>query len=326
MNTFEIEQFKNRGGLTTIDEGKPDDLFIVCASYEPRSTAVGELLSEDYRARTGIIYVNQEFVQGSVAELTNENLNTLLENLTVHCDSICQITGSWLDPCVQLESARECLLSANLSRGQSRITLDATTFNREALLTITELIREIYNPFIRIAYVSPLDHGNWLSQGFRCVRNVMGFPGIQQPSKQTLLMVLSGFEPERTAKLIEEHEPSKVLFGIGNPPTDIKFLARNKNEQKLIFSRQDIVQFEFPANDIITCWECLEQTIKPYKEDYNIIIAPMNTKLSSLAVLLTAEHNAEIQISYCVPGEYNVKDYSSGATAIFLDSIPLYKK
>lgn len=325
MNTFEIEQFRQNGGLTRIDQEKPDELFIVCASYEPRSTAVCGLLSKDYRARTGIIYINREFLEGPVAELTNENLRTLMESLSLHCDNICLITGSWLDPCEQLDLARECLLNAKLSE-HSRITLDSTTFNREALLTITELIREIYNPFIRVAYVSPLDHGSWLSQGFRCVRNVMGFPGIQQPSKQTLLVILSGFEPERTAKLIEEHEPSKVLLGIGNPPTDIKFLARNQNEQKLIFSRQDIITFFFPANDIISCWECLEQIIKPYKEDYNIIIAPMNTKLSSLAVLLTAEHNAEIQITYCVPGEYNVKEYSSGASAIFLDSIsPLEK-
>jgi hypothetical protein len=133
--------------------------------------------------------------------------------------------------------------------------------------------------------------------------------------------VLSGFEPERTSKLIEEHEPSRVLIGIGDPPTDRKFLERNQADQELILARQDVAEFRFPANDIAECRECLEGIIAPYLSDYNVVIAPMSTKLSSLASFLIAEAHPEIQITYCVPGEYNTPDYSRGADSLFVDFI-----
>jgi len=175
---------------------------------------------------------------------------------------------------------------------------------------------------IRIVYVSPKDHGPWLSRGFRAVRTVLGFSGIQQASRPTLLVILSGFEPERALRLIEEHEPKKVLLGIGNPPTADRFRERNKAEQKLILSRQDVEMFDFPADDVDNCRMVLEKLLSPHLRDSNVILAPMNTKLSTLAALLVAEAHPEIQLTYCLPGEYNVEDYSTGAHKIFMTSLP----
>ena len=203
------------------------------------------------------------------------------------------------------------------------ITLDTTTFNREALITATALLRTHFpQSAIRAVYVSPKDHGEWLSRGFRCVRNVMGFGGLQVASRPTILTVLSGFEPERTLNIIEGHEPTKVLLGIGDPPTSPRFLERNVAEQKLALARQDVEEFTFPANSIRDCWTQLESVVRPYLADHNVILAPMSTKLSTLAAILTAEQHPEIQMTYCVPGEYNVHEYSTGAENIFIEQIP----
>jgi hypothetical protein len=56
--------------------------------------------------------------------------------------------------------------------------------------------------------------------------------------------------------------------------------------------------------------------------DNNVVVAPMSTKPSTLGALLLAEEHPEVQITYCVPGEYNVRDYSSGAEALFVDGLP----
>jgi len=339
MNKWEIEQFKAQGGLRTVRDGIPDDLFLACASYEPRTVAVAELLASEYRSKKGVIYVNREFLEGTRGERTKLNLNRLNEILGQHCDVVNLVEGSWLNAKDQLISLRDALVPGNCEQQsvsaksaltqEAVITLDTTTFNREVLLTTAVLLRTRFpKSDIRAVYVSPEDYGEWLSRGFRCVRSVMGFPGILQSSRPTVLTVLSGFEPERTFKIIEEHEPAKVLRGIGDPPTTPKFLKRTEgivNEQKLIMARQDVEEFRFPADNIDDCWKCLENLLTPCLAAHNVILAPMSTKLSTLAAFLVAEHHPEIQITYCVPGEYNIDDYSIGAKDLFIAQIPYGK-
>jgi hypothetical protein len=155
------------------------------------------------------------------------------------------------------------------------------------------------------------------------IRNIMGFAGTQLPALPTVLVILSGFEPERTTRVIEEHEPSKVLLGIGNPPTDKSFLERNvKEQQKLILARQDVERFDFPADSVVACASRLEEIIAKYVGAYNIIIAPMSTKVSTLAAMIVAEHHSDIQLTYCLPGEYNVDSYSKGVKMVLSEELP----
>ena len=321
----EIEEFRRAGGLHTLIEDRPDDLFLVCASYEQRTTAVSECLAESYKAKRGIIYFNREFLNIRSRDHVQRNIDRLSKTLTNICQETACIEGSWLDPKDQFVAFRDGLKweDSFISEEPLAVTLDITTFNREALLSIIGLIRTYYRSAkIRTVYVSPRDHGEWLSRGFRCVRSVMGFPGIQQFTRSTVVIGLSGFEPERFLKIIEEYEPAKVLLGIGDPPTSSSFLQRNKEEQKLVLSRQDLEDFRFPADNIGDCLDCLENILEPYLSRYNLILAPMSTKPSTVSALLAAERHPEIQIVYCVPGEYNIDNYSEGANRIFIDEIP----
>jgi hypothetical protein len=329
MKVWGIEELKSLGGLRGTREGNaPDDLFLVSASYEGRTLAAAQSFAPDYRAQKGIIYFNKEILRDPNNDNAKINLDNLTEMLNRHCDVIDQVEGSWRDPRLQLIALRKAIAPADAGQPTDlSITIDTTTFNRESLLTTSALLRTHYpDSTIRVLYTSPNKHGEWLSHGFRHVRNVMSFAGIQQSSLPTLLVVLSGFEPERTLKIIEEHEPSKVLLGIGDPPTNQQFLERNLNDQKLILARQEVEKFSFPTSNITECWRCLETLLDPYLKSYNITLAPMSTKLSTLAVFLTAERHSEFQITYCVPGEYNTEDYSAGADKIFIDELPNKKK
>ena len=49
----------------------------------------------------------------------------------------------------------------------------------------------------------------------------------------------------------------------------------------------------------------------------------MSTKLSTIASYLLAKHYPQIQISYCVPGEYNIESYSDGAKTVFAEELTL---
>jgi hypothetical protein len=252
-----IGEVKSSGGIRTIKPTSADDLFLTSASYEPRTSCVAECLSEDYRSKRAIVYVNKEFLVSPDGR-TRAALELRRELLSHHSDFTSVAEGSWWDAKIQLGALSSALSSQNLANSEGlAITFDITTFNREALLVATALL---YSRFphakIRALYVSPSNMGDWLSRGFRKVRNVMGFSGNQDPNRPNALVILSGFEPERTLKIIEEHEPMRVLLGIGNPPTRPSFLERNVADQRLILARQTVESFEFPTNDVIARRYC----------------------------------------------------------------------
>lgn len=329
MTQWTVTEWKRLGGLQTIRDDMPDDLFVTCASDEERTTFAVENLTPNYRAKKGVIYVNEEVFRGVGVDTEEDRTPLYLQGLSQllrgRCDEICIAQGSWIKVEVQLKALKEELVAKNPELpSDAAITLDTTTFNRDALLTTVTLLRT-YRPgsLIRAVYTSPREHGEWLTEGFRGVRNVMGFTGIQKPSQPTLLIVLSGFESERTLQLMEQHEPVKVLLGIGNPPVAPSFLQRNVAEQQVILAQQEVETFEFPTGNIAECSRCLEAIVQDYLGSYNLVIAPMSTKLSTLGVLLVAERYREIQITYCVPGKYNTVDYSTGVERFYVEVLPV---
>lgn len=326
MNGIDILEFRSEGGLRNVVDGCPDELFLVCASYEERSVAAVESLSPEYRCKTGIIYVNMDFLKKYKGCSTQKSLKNLESVLRPHCERLEVARGSWIDAKEQLKAIKKCLSPEGRAHLHDvAITIDTTTFNRESLLVSILLLRKYYkNARIRTLYVSPQGHGQWLTRGFRLIRNVLGFNGIQESRWPNVLCILSGFESDRTLKIIDEHEPVQVMLGLADPPTDQAFLDRNRDDQKLILSRQDVCEFNFPAGNIKECLALLESVLEPYLSKNNIVIAPMSTKPSTLAAMLIAEKHPEIQITYCLPGEYNVDNYSQGIKKLYIDEIPTY--
>lgn len=324
MTAIPFSEFQEAGGLLPIRDDSADDLFIVCASYEvDRSTAIAESLNDCYAADSSVIYVNCEFTEGLTGLRTIESINRIEDSLASSCEQVKVAKGSLLDLRVQLNTLKENLEPTSNAKSNRAITIDVTTFNREALLTTLTLVRRLYpTGNVRIVYVSPSSHGEWLSRGCRSVRNALGFAGEHDPNRKSLLVVLSGFETERVLHIIEEHEPTKVLLGFGNPPTNSDFLDRNRDEQKLVLARQDVEEFDFPADDIIGCANVLKGLVVDHMDDYNIAIAPMSTKLTTISVFLIAEAYPYVQVTHCVPDEYNTEDYSCGISNVYIDSLP----
>ena len=300
-------------------------VFLVSASYEPRSLTVAAGLPTNCRFRLGLVYANAEFLEGPAAAATQGNLDRLQEYLGDRCDAVMPVVGSWLDPTKQLEVLRFLVTETARQVTEVRainVWVDTTTFTRESLVVGCALFRRHFTGGrFRLLYTAPEKHGEWLSRGYRGVRNMMGFPGCQVPGAPMILVVLSGFEPERTMRAIEEHEPSRVLLGIGNPPTTGAFLERNLREQELVLARQDVERFEFPVDSVAECVRELTSVVGPELLRGNVVIAPMSTKLSTVAAMIVAENHPSIQLTYCVPGEYNTESYSVGASRVFVEDL-----
>ncbi|WP_165233526.1 hypothetical protein [Aquisphaera insulae] len=325
-----FDEFKAGGGLTTIVPGQPDDLLLVAYSFEPRSLAVVECLSDSYEANLGVIYNNQEIVSIENGGPPISSYDELRFGIAARCREVRQAQGSLVRPGVQLETFTKIFTRRGFDRESVRsITLDATSFNRETLLMLLGIIEFAFpKARIRVFYVSPVTYGDWLSAGFKQVRNVIGLAGLQIPGRKTLLVLLYGFEHQRALKAIEEYEPAKVLLGFGGTPTEIEFLKRNleeldKVQKKLVLSQQEVMEFEFRADSIAHCAKQLEEVIRRELDSYNVVMAPMSTKLSTIATYVVARKHPQIQVAYCVPGEYNTQSYSDGTKSVFTEELTL---
>ena len=323
MSAIELRAEEARKGvIENPAPGRPDELIVLCASYEERALTMVQCLSESYKARRAVVYVNEEFLVGARGAPVRKSAYQLVEHVARHCERVDVAEGSLYDPHKQLDALRSNLWLDETHDHQCAVTIDTTTFNREALIVCCALLKaNIRSMAIQAVYVSPIRHGSWLSRGFRSVRNVIGFSGIYDSTQPATLVVLTGFEPERVSKIIEEHEPYRVLLGVGDPPTSPSFLSRNLAEQELILARQNVEEFRFPTTDVKECLKRLKEVTAPFLLDSNVIIAPMSTKMSTLAVWQLAEMCPEIQITYCVPGEYNIVGYSSGSHSVFVDRV-----
>lgn len=315
MQKFKLEEVSNHLDNNELE----NEIFITCGSFEERCLAPLTYLK---KCSSAIIIQNKE----------NNNLNCInnVDKLHKHFSSICEnteiIESSYVDLKLQNLSLKKIvdICRDKCSKDKINITIDSSTFTRNQLIGLLNYLQiKIKSSRVRIIYISPQKHGRWLTSGFLKVTNIIGFSGIHNPLLPTLLIVLSGFESDRVSKIICEHEPALVLLGVGDPPTNEEFHNRNIKEQQQILENEIVNEFKFPANDIQACKFVLDKQISKYRDDYNIVIAPMSTKLSTIATYLSAKENPQIQITYCYPSKYNFDDYSSGIGEIYLENLEI---
>jgi hypothetical protein len=351
--TQALSEFRRNGGLRPVNASEPDELFITCASFEPRCVAVTESMLGNYSATRGIAYVNQEFQK---VGRTSDHERIIATNLSLTCEAFQGTTlGTWEDAAKQFTVLRSALAPQGVQRSIRRITLDITTFNREALLAVLTILRWAYpQGVLRLAYVSPEEYnpvgrsvlaregigekpGNeeeaakiaqylWLSRGFRKMRNAIGFPGIQRPQRPAMLILLPGFEVERALTVVDNLEPSIVLIGKPSDATRDIFYERSLEAKaqmlRLFQGRQPVHEFEFSCNNVEQTLGALLGLFAKYLSVYNVFVSVMSTKPAAVAAFLAAEQFPEVQITCSVPGEYNVDDYSGGMHEIGFFEMP----
>lgn len=351
-NKFDFRDFIAAGGLCPVDGGQ-DDLFVACASFEERSRASALCLSKSYRARRVFLYVNREFQDLPETRSNIEFFQATLKSITDDFSGI--VSGSWERADEQFRVLRDGLAPAGVVDHSKSITLDITTFNREALLSALAILRWAYpRGRIRLVHVTPEEYNRrgrqeferiranleksqdmqvprqsqyvWLSRGFRKLRNAIGFPGEQKPLLPSLLILLPGFEVERALTIVENQEPSRVLLGRSVDHMQDVFHRRHLESKaailQLLRGRQPVEEFDFSCTDIRSCEATLESIVCRHREGNNIFVAPMCAKIGVVATYLVAERHPEVQVTYCVPGEYNVHDYSSGMSMIAYFDLP----
>ncbi len=305
------------GDFSTCD--RHYSMLICSASFESRCLAVASSINKDV-VDAAIVCRYKSHVQ-----LTDGNNSKLIEILKD------KVTSVSLDKDSPL-SIYDTLYDVILDRHPQSILFDISTFTRETILITLMLLKQdaFKDIEVTLCYV-PADRYStyekdkfneiWLSKGVSEIRTILGYAGDYTSLKKTLLIVLVGFEKERAEILINSFEANKLYLGCVPPQESHseELSAINKdNFNRLVSLVGECNTFEFSCRYLQHTYEILKEIIEKNKDNYNIIISPMNNKLSTLAVANVAFEYPEVQVCYASTNQYNTEAYSSPADKVIL--------
>ena len=228
-----------------------------------------------------------------------------------------------VDPLNTVDSIKEKIIQVNSNEKLNEVLIDITTFTHETLLILIKVFSN-YLPSVKLTFIyanaKEYNKNNkfgekWLSKGISEVRSVIGYSGDISPIKKNALIVIVGYETDRAKSVIDFIEPSILGLGYGKSSNSTTLKNRSANEkyisllENIANSNEKIFRFEVKCNDPNGTASMIETQIKKF-EGYNIIIVPMNNKITTIGVAKAAIRNPKIQLCYAPAEFYNVDDYS----------------
>lgn len=221
------------------------------------------------------------------------------------------------------------------------IAIDITAMSHELLAVLLGLLNNLKVLHrVTLLYIGASEYSYnskgddiWLSRGVQDIRSILGFPGSMLPSKKLHLLVMAGFEAERASQAIMRYEPASISIGRGRREHSVSEEHYNNNriffnklnkfvqEQKLY--NENVFQFEFSCVDP---WQTKKELLEhlgqlPDLEQKNVVVCPLNTKLSTAGAVFAALERPEIQLCYLEPVEYNTQGYAKAGPDVSIIKI-----
>ena len=301
------------------NSGRHYDMLICSASFEERCLVVATSISKE---AIDVAMVCRYNGYAQLSEINNNKLLDILGNKAI------AISLNKDLPLAIYDTLHDIIIEKH----PKSVLLDISTFTRETILIALMLFKQdaFKDIDVSLCYIpadrySSSDNSGvndiWLSKGVNETRTVLGYAGSFTSLKRTLLIVLVGFEKERAEILINGFEADKLFLGYV-PPHESHSEALSKINMdsftRLVSIAGDCNTFEFSCRYLDRTYGALKDIIESNKEDYNIIISPMNNKLSTLAVANVAFEYPEVQVCYASTNQYNTEAYSVPADKVIL--------
>jgi hypothetical protein len=286
------------------------DVFMASSSFESRSLSV-------YNAVKDKITFSYK-----VVAVSTSNEDQCVNSIKVFTESgFSKIKVSSSDQLLTVESIVNELNSILKTNPNSSFLIDITTFTRQTLIILLRVLRNlltsnnqiqfVYTPAEEYSLGLPMED-KWLTRGILDVNSVFGYSGKIRPSRPHHLVILMGFEVERASSLIMAYEPTKISVGYAKQKSSISdelYSLNKKRFEELQSEFPGLEAFEFSCTNIGECKADILHQVDKYKE-FNIVISPMNNKISTVACALAAFDNDTIQLAIAVPAVYNSENYS----------------
>lgn len=309
----ELKKIEKVDFLSKLDDSY--DLFICSSSFDNRCLSIPKLVNSKNISNILVCHFENNY------ESANINYQKILEIFQSNNPKPRTNLLRKHDPLYNYD-----LLYSTFSiigfTSNPRILMDISTFTREILLIyIRFLIHNYKNKVsLTLCYSPSAGYPDWLSKGVKQIRSIFGYSGDYSPLKKDFLIVLVGFEWERSQVVIDNYEPFKLFIGkadLSNSISEELGKINDKHYTYLLHRNSLAEEFEFSCIDIEKTKIIIADIAKKYQDDYNIIIAPMSNKISTLGVAYAALENPNIQICYASTNQYNIDEKHSETDYVY---------
>lgn len=289
------------------------DLFICSTSFDDRCISIPNLVNNKDLSNVLICHFENNY------DCANKNYDKILKIFENKNPKPILLRKH--DPLHNYDLLHSSFSKIDFTRIPS-ILIDISTFTREILLIFIRFLIHYYkiNISVTICYSPSADYPDWLSRGVKQIRSILGFSGDYSPLKKDFLIVLVGFEWERSQVVIDNYEPSKLYIGKADLSDSISEelgAINDKHYTKLIQRNSLAEAFEFSCIDIRKTKYIISDIAQKYQDDFNIIVAPMSNKISTLGVAYAALENPNIQICYASTNQYNIYEKHSETDYVY---------
>lgn len=290
------------------------DVLICSASFEDRSVCIpNKVKRKNFK---------------KIIVLENSNGSDLIKNNAKKISELYKqkVVNLKIDYSDSLSLADRIVKEVNSISAKAKkisVLLDITTFTHETLMVCLKVMR-INSKIRRVTcvYVTASEYcpgyqisNKWLSRGCKNVHPILGYPGMLLPSLRTHLIVIVGYEYNRAFEMISALEPNSISLVYGSPDDA---LTEKDKEANSIFNdliKQMAFEFSNIESSTIPCGNPNQTSLELQKiydchDNDNIIVVPMNNKMSTLGVELSTRKNERVQICYAPAVVYNEANYS----------------
>ena len=292
--------------LTRLNEYGPDDLFICSASFEDRCISSTSRMGADFRTRFAIIFVIEEplykrqvdnnlfKLQSELGKRTSEGIFVISCQKENPIDGINQLKNIW----------RQCKPK---NPEEPFVTIDISGFTKIYLLQLLHsLVSDLNVGIPRMLHTTQTYLPTKLTQGVEQITTIPDFFGSPSLEKQTILILLLGFEPERALAVWKHFNPAKTIALITNPPRygNLDYLRYAQENNSHLLSQPSVEVRNVPADNPYAVKSVLEVIYNDTRDLFNMVIGPFGTKSQAVGVFLFCLERPKVQVVYSFPAKY----------------------
>ncbi len=279
------------------------ELLVTVASWEERFILGLRDLVAVSHPRNLLMYYFEEYKEyssqnrGIVDQLCKDN-DIILESFRL----------SFREPVNTWRTIYDSLKFNELS--SKEIIIDFTTMPRETLWILLNLL-EGSSAGINYVYYGPKGYNeSWLSRDPGKPRLVYKLAGEAKLGARTLLLVLTGYDPERVEQLVRFFDPHHTLLGI-QTGAQYNNQSMNVNRYKQYERQRGFTRFELDAYGGDHGFATIEGQLKDYLEGFNIVMSSLGPKTSAIALYRLKKKYPQTSLAYTPSNEFN-REYSYG--------------
>ncbi|WP_438482527.1 hypothetical protein [Oleiharenicola lentus] len=292
-------------------------LFITAASWEPRFLLGADRVLKDHQFNKVLCLWFTEFGDRTLdarmslgAKVGNAELSLVeLPMYSVSGESGRRRTPAYVTVWRQIR-----LALADPARDFDSFVLDITTMPREALWITLDLLTEAGLPGT-IVYHRAKKHGDWCGSEPELPHIVPKLGGLPTLDLPTRLMIVSGYDEDRSEQFIVSFEPSETLILFQDSPAGTRDENRAKNEErhKTRFGKRDKTISLHGVSCYSADWGFEQMMGAAIKIGLgaNLILASLGPKTSAVSLYRVHRNLVESCLIYAPCRNYN-PEYSEG--------------